>query len=190
MKNLLIFLLSFVLLLTISSCKKDDANSYLIISPEKVTSYAGKNWSSIENEFKNKTGYKYSVLNTGNIYAAISLPAKDPHAPSLNFNLILNVDQHDRISIIALNNTDSLDSKTRTQLFLYYYDHALSNMTDVNFTWAIDDYDHQQNKPISDVVDKLRSFQGEEANIDIRNNLMTAELGLYQRYFTYYIYSL
>jgi hypothetical protein len=189
MKNNLTFLLPFFLLLVLSSCKKNDANSYLIISPEKVTSYAGKNWSSVVNELKNKTGYKYSVLVDPNIYAAISLPAKDPQAPSLNFNLLLNVDQHDRISIIALNNTDSLDSKTSTQVFLYYYDHALSNMTNVNFTWAIDDYDNQQNKPVSVVVDKLRSFQGAEANIDMRNNVMTEELGLYERFFTYYIYS-
>lgn len=173
----------------VSSCKKNDDTSYLIISPEKVTAYAGKNWSSVVNELKNKTGYEYSLLDRGIIYAAISLPAKDPQAPALNFRLLFNVDQQDRISTVVLNNSDSLDSKTSNKLFLYYYDHALSNMTNVNYAWAIDSYDNPENKPVADVLDKLRSFQGEEGAIDMRNNLMTAQLGLYQHTFSYNIYS-
>lgn len=188
-KNYPTFLVSFVLLLVISSCKKNDDNNYLIITPEKVTAYAGKSWSSIENELKNKTGYQYTVLDHDNIYAAISLPAKDPQAPALNFKLLFNVDQQDRISIIAVNNTDSLDSKTSNNLFLYYYDHALSNITNVNFTWAIDSYDHQENKPVDYVLDKLRSYNGEEAAIDMRNNLISVQLGLYKKSFSYNIFS-
>jgi hypothetical protein len=188
-KNILTFLVSFVLLLAFSSCEKKVDNNYLIITPEKVTTYAGKNWSSVVNELKNKTGYQYTVLNNGNIYAAISLPAKDPQAPSLNFKLLFNVDQKDRISIVALNNTDSLDSKTSNNLFLYYYDHALSTMTNVNYTWAIDSYDHQENKPVDYVLNKIRSFQGEEAAIDMRNDLMTFQIGLYHHTFVFDIYA-
>lgn|GEM_PF-6794856 len=176
-------------MLSMVSCKKDVADSYLIISPETVTSYAGKNWSSISAELQNKKGYKYSELNNGATLAAISLPAKDPNAPTENFTLLFNINQQKRVTVVALNSEDPLDIETSDKLFLYYYDRSVSHLEGVYFTNAIDDYEHQVNMPIEDLLTRIRTLQWDEASLDVRNSSMTIDASINHGYFTFNIYA-
>jgi hypothetical protein len=184
------FLALGLLVFLIISCKKSDdhLNGFLVISPEKVTSYAGKNWSAISKEFKHKKGYKYSELNNGSTRAAISLPAKDPDAPSLNYTLLFNVDQQDRVSAIVLQTTDSLDIETSDKLFLYYYERAISLLDGVYYTQAIDNYDQHVNIPVDELLAKVRTLHWEEAALNIKNSRMDLQAQLSHGAFSYIIY--
>lgn len=174
-------------MLLLASCKKE-VDNYLMITPEKVTSYAGKNWSSISGEFKNKKDYRYSEVNIGSTLAAISLSAKDPNAPAINFTLLFNVDRQDRISAIVLHSADTLGIQTGDKLFLYFYEKSIRLLDGVYYTSAIDNYDNHVNMPVEDLLTKIRTLQWDEAALDIKSSRMEVQAGLYHGDFSFIIY--
>lgn len=183
------FLTACILSLLIFSCSKDanEQNDILEISPEKLASYAGKDWASISSEFSNKKDYRYTELNNGNVLAAVSLPARDFGAPYHNFKLLLNISQQHRVSSIGLNSADTMDVATGNKLFLYYYEKAFTPMDNVFYTFAIDDYDHQVGMEVEQLLSELRTFKCAQASLTYRNYTMNMLAGLYKGYFSFNI---
>lgn len=189
MKRISYFLLTFCFIALLGSCKKDAISEVLIISPEKIASFAGKDWNTISSEFKNKKDYKYSLLNNGNVLAAISLPAKDPDAPAMNYTLLFNVNQQNRVSSVSLQTIDLLNIEMGNNLFLYYYEKAMSRMEGVFYTSAINNYDQQVNIPVEVLVAQLRNFNCEQASLSYHNPTMVMEAGFYQGLFSFNIFA-
>ena len=180
---------AFILSLLIFSCGKDanKQDRILEITPEKVASYAGKDWNSISSEFSNKKDYWYTELNNGNVLAAVSLPAKDEGPPASNFKLLFNVNQQNRVTNVVLHSTDSLDIATGNKLFLYYYDKALSRMEDVSYTFAIDDFDNQVNIGAEQLLAELHTFNCAQAALTYQNNSMNMDARFVDGFFSFYI---
>lgn len=191
MKNTSACLLLSLLILIATSCKKNDdsLDGYLKINPEKVTSYAGKDWNSIVKELKNKKGYRYSEITDISIMAAASLPAKDAEDPAIDYNLLLNIDKQNKVIAVVLGNKDILDTKTLDKLFLYYYERAVSKVTNVNYTFAIDSYTQQVNMPVDTLLAKIQTLNWPEASLSVKNNQIDIQLGISQGLFSYIIYS-
>ncbi|MVT10550.1 hypothetical protein [Chitinophaga tropicalis] len=111
------------------ACKKDDEDPQVLqITPEIVTGYLGKDYSVIEPSLKNKKDYQYTKLNNGQVEAAISLPAIDPAAPGQHYKLLLNLQSGNKVSIINLGCTDTLDPASGNKNFLYFYEHTAAKM--------------------------------------------------------------
>ena len=188
MRNLKYILLTCFMLLFIFSCNKDAVkkNEVLKITPEKIVSYAGKDWTSISSEFRFKKDYLYTELNNGNILAAVSLPAKDEGPPASNYKLLFNVNQQNRVTNVVLYSTDSLDVATGNKLFLYYYE-SLSRMDGVIYTSAIDDFDNQVNIGVEKLLEELHTFNCAQASITYQTNTMNMNARFIGGFFSFYI---
>ena len=158
-----------------TACRKDlinnllPSNEVLTITPERLLSWQGRNWNDIEGMFQNKKDYKYTRVTDPYIQAAVSLPAKDADAPATNFHVLFNIDLNNKLLIIHLNSTDSLDTQTGNKLFLYYYDHALSKMENVNWKWAT--YNFAQQPPVTPeaLLDKVRALNCQQPVLAYRS---------------------
>jgi hypothetical protein len=170
-------------MLLILSCSKDKDNNsddnVLIISPEILVSYGGKDWNSISKGLENKKGYWYSTLNNGNILAAISLPAKDPNAPALNYKVIFNITQQNRVTDIHVDCTDTLNITTKNQLFLYYYDHAFNPMTGVVATSASFNDPTQPPPTVNQLLTKVRTLNCQNAFLLYVNDRIAISAGFF-----------
>lgn len=191
MKTLQYSLTAFILSLLIFSCNKDVAkkDEVLVITPEKVASYAGKDWASISSEFSNKKDYLYTKLNNGSVLAAVSLPAKDEGAPASNFKLLFNINQQNRVSAVILTSADSLDVTTGNKLFLYYYQKTFSRMEGVFYSFAIDNYDHQVNIGVDDLLAELNALNCAQAALSYKNSTMDMSAGYFEGTFSFNIFA-
>lgn len=127
MKKKIVLLACSIILFV--ACKKDNEDPQVLqITPEIVTGYLGKDYNVIEPSLKNKKGYQYTKLNNGQVEAAISLPAVDPAAPGQHYKLLLNLQGGNKVSIINLDCTDTLDRANGNKNFLYFYEHAAAKM--------------------------------------------------------------
>lgn len=185
MKILYTFLFSIFLMLAIS-CNKEKikTDDVLIITPEKVTSYARADWNSIVGQFQNKKGYLYTELNDLRVLAAISLPAKDPDAPAVNYSLLFNIDHDKRVTSVVLYTTDPLDIPTSNKVFRYYYDHAMSKLEGINYTWAF----YQVNMPVEQLLLQIDSLHCDEASLTLRNNNIDMSSMVSHGGFSYILY--
>lgn len=165
---------AFILSLLLFSCNKDEikTNDVLEITPEKVVSYAGKDWPAISSEFSSKKDYLYTKLNNGSIVAAVSLPARDNGAPAPNFKLLFNINQGNRVTAVILTSVDSLDIETGDKLCLYYYEKGQSQMNNVFYVFAIDSYDHQVNIGVDTLLAELKTFNCAESSLSYKNSMM------------------
>lgn len=183
-------LTAFILLLIFSCSKSDNKKDQILkITPESVVSCAGKDWPSISSGFSSKKGYSYTTLNSGNILAAMSLPAEDDGAPAHNFKLLFNINQENRVTSLSLQSTDSLSVTTDNQLFLYYYDRAFSIVPDVTYTFAMDNYDQQVRMEVQDLISELKGLNCAQASLTYKNNVMNLTAGFYKGTFTISIFA-
>lgn len=189
MINLKYTLLACIMSLFIFSCNKDadKKNEVLKITPEKIVSYAGKDWGSISSEFKTKKDYWYTELNSGNVLAAVSLTAKDEGPPASNYKLLFNVNQQNRVTNVVLYATDSMDVATGNKLFLYYYEKTLSQMDGVIYTSAIDDFTNQVNIGVEKLLAELHTFNCAQASLSYQNNTMNMNARFIDGFFSFYI---
>ena len=117
-----ITLMTFFLLLTVYYKRNSIHKKTLSISPEMLISYAGMSWDSVSGRFKNKKHYWYNSSNNRTTFTGISLPAIDPAAPVLNYDISIELNVQNKVSMLHVNCTDTINIETGNKLFLYYYE--------------------------------------------------------------------
>ena len=68
------YFLSFLTIVTILSCNKEKQDGTYIVNASKMIGLTGNNWSNVEPQLNNKTGYQYTTaLANSGIKAVVNL---------------------------------------------------------------------------------------------------------------------
>ena len=153
--------LNFLALLTILSCNKEnkDGGTY-IVNASKVIGMARNNWSNVEPQLINKTGYQYtsSPPNTG-IKAEVHLLALDDSNRVVNGNILMNIALDNRVQFTKFD-TDPIDKSAAYAMMLNYYNNTLQSITGITYSnGEVIENGQGGNVPVSVVLSKLTSGQ-------------------------------
>lgn len=139
----IIFLIAFSIVLF--SCSKDagskNADTY-IVSAESIINMTGKDWKEIEPQLKDKRGYWYTEFSRDQnlpVKAAISLPAIDDSNRTVKCNVLINVNEKNKVissSMGAPDTTLKLNKNEAYAMMLNYNNQATKLLTQVVYTYA------------------------------------------------------
>ena len=125
------YFLTSLTIITILSCNKEKQEDTYIVNASKMIGLTGNNWSNIEPELNNKTGYKYTVApaNSG-IKAAVDLLAIDDSNRVVSGSIILNIALDNRVQFTMFN-TDTITKSAAYAMMLNYYNGTLHSITGI-----------------------------------------------------------
>ncbi len=159
----------FIVLATaaIFSCSKDGASErgLYIVSASKMVGIKSNNWSDVESQLKNRTGYRYTKSPenlSAIIKAEVQLPAIDDSNKAVKGAILLNIAPDNRISHASFH-TDPLPKTVAYAMMLNYNKESLKTLTGITFSiGSIVENGRGGNDRVEVVLSKLDS--GQEAD--------------------------
>ena len=154
------YFLTSLTIITILSCNKEKQESTYIVNASKMIGLTGNNWSNVEPELNNKTGYKYRVApaNSG-IKAAVDLLAIDDSNRVVRGSVLLNIAIDNRVQFTMFN-SDTIGQPAAYAMMLNYYNGTLHSITGITFSIGeLIENGVGGNVPVNVILSKLTNGQ-------------------------------
>ena len=154
------YFLSFLVIVVLFSCKKEEKNETYIVNASKMIGITGKNWSNVESQFIHKTGYQYTTASpTSGIKAEVHLPAIDDSNRVVNGAILLNIATDTRVQF-GMFNSDPISQSAAYAMMLNYHNATLQSITGITSSVGeLVENGMGSNPPVSIVLSKLTSGQ-------------------------------
>lgn len=154
------YFLSFLTIVTLLSCNKEKQEGTYIVNASKMIGITRNNWSNVEPQLNNRTGYQYTTApaNSG-IKAEVHLPALDDSNRVVNGTLLLNIAIDNRVQF-AMFTTDPIVQSAAYAMMLNYYNTTLQSITGITYSiGGVIENGMGGNVPVSVVLSKLTNGQ-------------------------------
>ena len=154
------YFVSFLTIVTILSCNKEKQEGTYIVNASKIIGVTRNNWSNVEPQLNNKTGYRYTAApaNSG-IKAEVHLLALDDSNRVVNGTMLLNIALDNRVQFTMFT-TDPIVQSAAYAMMLNYYNGSLQSMTGITFSIGeVIENGVGGNVPVSVVLSKLINGQ-------------------------------
>lgn len=154
------YIFSFIVIVTIFSCKKEGNSETYIVNAIKMIEVTGNTWSNVESQFMNNTGYRYSTYSsTSGIYAEVHLPAIDDSNSIVHGSILLNIGTNNRV-VFDMFNTDTIAQSVAYAMMLNYHNATVQSITGITFSVGeLVENGMGSNLPVNMVLSKLISGQ-------------------------------